>query len=114
MNKVDLREQLRHTRLEMTEAERTLKSREIVARLKQAIDWSQVKTLHYFEPIRRLVEVDISDLITHLEDNYPDLKLFTPRLIGKEWDLIAVKGGTPPAEFDAVIVPMLGFDGSLN
>ena len=114
MEKSELRKQLKFKRLEMTEAERTVKSREIVESLKSITDWSQVKNFHYFEPIAGLMEPDISGLVTYLEDTYPDMKLFTPRLIGKDWDLVAVKGGEAPAEFDAVLVPMLGFDSELN
>jgi 5-formyltetrahydrofolate cyclo-ligase len=113
-SKQQLRQDLKQARLEMTEADRTVKSRQIIENLKQATDWSQVKTMHYFEPLRRLMEPDISGFITHLEDNYPDLKLFTPRLIGNEWDLVAVRGGQIPDKFDVVIVPMLGFDESLQ
>ncbi len=98
----------------MSDAERTVKSRAINERLKKAIDWSGVKTLHYFEPIKQLLEPEISDLITHLEGSYPDLKLFTPRLIGDAWQLVAIRSGTPPTGFDAVIVPMLGFDKTLQ
>ncbi len=112
--KTELRRSLKQVRLEMSDAERTIKSRAIVERLKQAIDWPGVKTLHYFEPIKQLLEVEISGLIVYLEDNYPDLKLFTPRLIGDTWQLVAARGGTPPSEFDVVIVPMLGFDNNLQ
>ena len=98
----------------MTDADRTLKSQAIVERLKQATDWSKVQSLHYFEPLARLMEPDISKLITYLEDTYPDLKMFTPRLIGKKWDLVAVRGGEAPDEFDVVLVPTLGFDEKRN
>jgi 5-formyltetrahydrofolate cyclo-ligase len=114
LTKLELRQKLKQTRLEMTDAERTVKSREIVRRLKSEIDWVKVKSVHYFEPIKQLVEVDISSLITYLEDTYPDLKLFTPRLIGGNWELIAAKGGEVPSKFDVVIVPMLGFDSRLH
>jgi 5-formyltetrahydrofolate cyclo-ligase len=109
-DKVELRRQLRQTRLELSDGERTLKSREIVKRLKSFTDWPQIKSLHYFEPIRELMEPDIRDFITGLEDDYPDLQLFIPRLIGDTWELVSVRGGVPPAAFDTVIVPMLGFD----
>src|SRR5947209_4718589 len=99
-SKAKLRKQLKQARLELTNAEHTIKSREIVDRLKQAADWSQIKTLHYFEPILELLEPDISGLLTFLEDNFPDIKLFTPRKIGAEWDLVAAKGGEVPTEFD--------------
>ncbi|HSX45697.1 MAG TPA: 5-formyltetrahydrofolate cyclo-ligase [Candidatus Saccharimonadia bacterium] len=108
--KAELRSRLKQARLELTDAEHTVKSRQIVERLKQAADWSQVKTLHYFEPISELLEPDISGFLTFIEDNFADIKLFTPRKIGGEWDLVAAKGGEVPKEFDAVIVPMLGFD----
>jgi 5-formyltetrahydrofolate cyclo-ligase len=114
VEKAALRAHLKQLRLEMTDAERTLKSRTIVEHLKKVTDWSDVKTLHYFEPIKRLMEPDISGLITYLEDNYPNLKMFTPRKIGKEWDLISVRGGEAPDKFDVILVPMLGFDDKLN
>jgi 5,10-methenyltetrahydrofolate synthetase len=109
-----LRERLKRIRLEMTDAERTLKGQAIVSRLKEAVDWSEVKNLHYFEPLARLMEPDINKLITYLEDTYPDMKMFTPRKIGKEWDLVAVRGGEAPDKFDVILVPALGFDGGLN
>jgi 5,10-methenyltetrahydrofolate synthetase len=108
--KPELRRQLRQTRLSLSDGERVLKSREIVERLKQLMDWSAAKTLHYFEPIHGLLEVDISDFITSLEDKYPDLKMSTPRLIGGTWELVSVRGNPAPDLFDVVIVPMLGFD----
>ncbi len=112
--KNEFRLQLKQARLELTDAERTLKSRAIVANLKEVINWKQARTLHYFESIHELLEPDISEFITYLEDNSPDLKLFTPRLIDNTWQLISAKGGKLPEVFDVVIVPMLGFDDKLN
>ena len=109
-----LRRQLKEARLGISDADRTLMSRKIVEHLKAALDWSQIKTLHYFEPIKQLLEPDISPLIVELEDNYPDLKLFTPRLIGDKWELVAVRGGDQPEQFDVILVPALGFDATLN
>ncbi len=114
LGKAELRQSLKQSRLEMRDAERTTKSRAINERLKKVVDWSGVKTLHYFEPIKQLMEPDISGLITYLEDNCAELKLFTPRLIGGVWQLVAARGGTPPTEFDIIIVPMLGFDKNLH
>jgi 5-formyltetrahydrofolate cyclo-ligase len=108
--KAELRQALKQARLEMLDEEHRLASQAIVARLKQVIDWSKIKSLHYFEPIRELAEVDINDLITYLEDTYPDLRLSTPRLIENTWELVGVHGAAPPDKFDAVLVPMLGFD----
>jgi 5-formyltetrahydrofolate cyclo-ligase len=113
-SKNELRGRLKQVRLELTDAEHTLKSRAIVENFKKAADWRKMRALHYFEPLRELLEPDISGFITYIEDMYPDIKLFTPRLINKEWELIAARGGEVPEEFDVVVVPMLGFDDSLN
>lgn len=109
-SKTALRAQLKQVRLTLSDAEHTLKSRAIATRLKTAINWSDVKTVHYFEPIHELLEVDISDLVTYLEDTYLDIELFTPRLINREWQMISAQEGHSPKKFDVIIVPMLGFD----
>ena len=114
LTKVDLRAQLKQTRLELADVEHTLQSRAIAERLKQVIDWSQIKALHYFEPIRELFEVDTSDFITYIEDEYPDLHLSTSRKIEDVWELICVRGDKPSDKFDVIIVPMLGFDKDLQ
>jgi 5-formyltetrahydrofolate cyclo-ligase len=112
--KNDLRAKLKRTRLETTDAERTLKSQAIVALLKDITDWSKVKSLHYYEPLAGLMEPDTNKLITWLADNYSDLKMFTPRNIGKVWELVSVRGGEAPDKFDVILVPVLGFDEGLN
>lgn len=110
ISKTELRRALKKSRLEMGDTGQTLKSQAIVKRLIKLIDWSKVGTVHYFEPIRRLLEVDISGLVTSLEDNYPDIQLFTPRLINGIWQMVSIKPKQPPAGFDVIIVPSLGFD----
>lgn len=110
ISKADLRAELKRVRLGMSDAERTVKSRTIVEKLKGLTDWSKVETVHYFEPIREMMEVDISDFVTWLEDNYSEIQLFTPRKIGGAWEMISIKDQPAPDQFDVVIVPMLGFD----
>ena len=112
--KAELRAELKQARLEMSEANRTVKSRAINERLKGALEWSQVKSVHYFEPIKSLVEVDISGFIVWLEDDYPDIQLATTRQIGDKWEMISLKSTPPPEKFDVIIVPMLGFDEQLH
>jgi 5-formyltetrahydrofolate cyclo-ligase len=109
-DKAQLRAQLRQTRLEMLNEEHRLNSQAIVGRLKQAIDWAAVQSLHYFEPLQQLAEPDINGFITYLKDTYPALQLSTPRLINGSWEVVNAHGGSPPDQFDAVLVPMLGFD----
>ncbi len=110
ISKTELRQALKKSRLEMSDAEHTLKSQAIVERLIKVVDWSKTGTVHYFEPIRRLLEVDISYLVTELEDNYPNIQLFTPRLIDSTWQMVSIKNKKPPTSFDVIIVPALGFD----
>jgi 5-formyltetrahydrofolate cyclo-ligase len=112
--KAELRTRLKFSRLEMTDADYTRKGRAICDRLKETFDWSQVRTLHYFEPIRSLMEVDTGDFITFVEDTLPDMHLATSRKIGMTWEIFGVRGDQPAAQFDVIIVPMLGFDEKLQ
>lgn len=108
--KTALRSKLKQARLGLSDAERIRGTRAIVKQLKKLVDWSEVKTVHYFEPIRRLQEVDISDLAVYLEDNYPSVQLFTPRLIDGAWQMVSIKDKPAPEQFDVILVPALGFD----
>jgi len=112
--KDDLRAQLKLARLELSDYEYVLRSRAIVSRLRTLIDWSVVHSLHYYEPIKSLLEPDIGDHIRYLEDNYANMTLSTPRLINNEWRMIMAKGAGLPDSYDVVLVPTLGFDTSLN
>jgi len=94
----------------MLEEEHRRASAAIVERLKQAADWAAVRSVHYFEPIAALAEVDINDFIRYLEDTFPNMRLATSRKIEDKWEVIGVHGGTPPEQIDVIIVPMLGFD----
>lgn len=108
--KAELRQNLRQIRLSLSDGERRAWSQAIVEQLGGLIDWPAVKTLNYFEPMHNLLEVDIRDFITGLEDNYPDMRLSMPKLIGGTWELVSVRGAPAPDSFDVIIVPMLGFD----
>jgi 5-formyltetrahydrofolate cyclo-ligase len=112
MSKSELRTQLKQQRLSLTQAEYTLKSRAIVARLKALQDWSSVQTVHCFEPFKELLEPDISDFMIYMEDL--GVEVFVPRLVEGEWEMVSVQPQAAPAEFDVVIVPMLGFDAGLH
>lgn len=112
MDKSELRQLLKTKRLSLTQAEYTVKSREIASRLKGLQDWSKVRTVHCFEPFKEFMEPDIGEFMTYLEDL--GVEVFVPRKIGSEWEMISTQEEAAPTEFDAIIVPMLGFDGSLH
>lgn len=112
--KSTIRKQLRQARFELSTADYTRGNRAICKRLTEAMDWSTVKNLHFFEPMHELMEMDILDFITVLQDDYLDMHLATSRKIGKDWQLVSLSRDTPPQSYDVIIVPMLGFDSDLQ
>lgn len=112
IDKASLRQELKAKRLSMSDAEHAAKSRQIVTRLKDLQDWSQFKAVHCFEPFKTLMEPDISGFMTYLEDL--GVEVFVPRKIGCEWQMISIQKEGAPGQFDAIIVPVLGFDESMN
>ena len=58
--------------------------------------------------------MNINDFIIYIEDKYPHLKVSTARKIEGSWQLIGVRGDEPVSKFDAILVPMLGFDSTLH
>ncbi len=114
--KSDLRRKLKQARLALSPAERQTKSTAIVGHLWQAVDWSQVATLHCYEPIERLGEVDLTDFITALQTGFPKIRLFTSIQKGDDWQIASITNSKPAPDinFDVIIVPMLGFDKSLH
>ena len=97
--KANLRQQLKQARLRMNSTDRAAHSQAIIKQLKNSIDWSTIKSLHYFEPIHDQMEPDISPFIAELKSEYPQL------------EMVAAHSKTPPTDkFDVIIVPMLGFD----
>jgi len=111
--KNQLRAQLKQDRLALSDDQHQLKSRFIVERLEQVIDWPSIRTLHYFEPIARLKEVDISGLIKFLVARQPQIRLYTSFQDAGVWWVTHHGSKAPitaPPSFDVVIVPMLGFD----
>lgn len=66
------------------------------------------ETVHCFEPIQSLWELDVIGL-------FDNKKLFTSRKLDNEWQDVSVNGiDEVPKTYDLIIVPMLGFDASLN
>ncbi|HSW85202.1 MAG TPA: 5-formyltetrahydrofolate cyclo-ligase [Candidatus Saccharimonadales bacterium] len=110
LTKSELRSQLKHARLEILPSEHRMASQSIVDGLQSVLDWSKIKNLHVFEPILILAEPDINTFITDLEDKNVNIKIFSPRLIENDWEIIGINGSQPPDNFDLVVVPMLGFD----
>ncbi len=107
-SKAELRHNLKQARLAISLTQRQRNSLLIKSSLLQSIDWSNVSTIHCFEPIESLGEVDIDGFIQGKQ-------LFTSRLIEGKWQIVSVNDNQEaPHKFDVIIVPMLGFDKRLH
>jgi 5-formyltetrahydrofolate cyclo-ligase len=115
-DKNELRSRLKKARMALAAGERQAKSAIIADRLGQLTDWSHITSLHCFEPIARLNEVNVSDFILALCSEQPNLKIYTSHQIDNIWRVVEWHDGLPFAgsAFDVIIVPMLGFDEELH
>jgi 5-formyltetrahydrofolate cyclo-ligase len=109
--KAKLREKLKQARQQLSPDDRVFFSQTICEKLEK-LDWSDVSTVHFYEPIKELVEVDIMPFINKIRLRYPDIKLYTWAKVDKLWKIVSWHGGSisSPLYFDAIIVPILGFD----
>lgn len=100
----------------MTAGERQAASAAIAERLLQEIDWQKVRTVHCFETLHELGEVDTAGLLTALQVHYPRIQLYTSRRVGAAWRTVTLQGreASERQQFDVVLAPMLGFDGALH
>ena len=115
-SKAVLRRRLKQERRQLTGEELGLKSAAIVEQLMTVAPWQDIRSLHYFEPLKSQNEPNIAPFITFLQNTYPRLDMYTSRKIDSAWQVVRLHetafAQTP--KFDAVIVPMLGFDNSLH
>lgn len=114
--KAQLRKSLQEVRMALSAEDRRHKSNAIAASLLQEVYWSKVRSVHCFEPIMHLGEVDLVDFVTALQTDKADVQVYTSRKIGGEWLVVSTDTDKPvdPPEFDVIIVPMLGFDEQLH
>ena len=115
MNKTELRSHLKQLRQNMADTKRQTLSQQICRRL-ATMDYSGVHNLHCFETITELNEVDITGFISDIQERYPKIQLYTSRRINNAWKIVSWQdhNEVQAPHFDAVIVPMLGFDTSLH
>lgn len=114
--KQEWRAELKRRRLQLTPQEVAANSKAIAERLETAIPWAEISALHCYEPIAALNEPDMNLLVAYLRRSHPAITIYTSRKHGREWRIERLDGqssGNVPA-FDAVIVPLLGFDSRLH
>jgi 5-formyltetrahydrofolate cyclo-ligase len=114
--KSELREALARARQALPPGDRQAKSAAIARSLLQVIDWSRTGSVHCFEPIMRLGEVDLTDFVVTLQTDREDIRIYTSRKLEGIWQIVSVDTDKPVVvpKFDVIIVPMLGFDASLQ
>jgi 5-formyltetrahydrofolate cyclo-ligase len=110
--KAELRQSLKQDRLKLTPEVRQAAAVAIAGRLLQAVDWPVIRSVHCFEPIMRLGEVDLTDFVVALQTDREDIRVYTSRKVGDGWHFVSTDTDTPVVvpKFDVIIVPMLGFD----
>lgn len=82
------------------------KSSAIVERLIKTVSWQSIKSLHIYQPVKSLAEVDTGPLIVFLSDFWPEIRIN----IQSQSRHAAI----PKQKFELIIVPCLGFDKSGN
>ena len=114
--KAELRQSLQKARLALSPDIRQEKANAIAGRLLQAINWSVAQSVHCFEPIMRLGEVDLTDFVVTVQTDREDIRIYTSRKIDDGWQIVSTETDKPVVvpKFDVIIVPMLGFDASLH
>jgi 5-formyltetrahydrofolate cyclo-ligase len=115
-DKAQLRAELKRTRLAIDTDQRAIKSSLIQEKLLNLIDWTKINTLHVYEPIEKLGEVDLAGFTKTVQDKYPEVHIFTTRQFDDIWEVVHIDGNKliKAPGFDVVIVPMLGFDKTLH
>lgn len=132
-DKSALRKELLEKRMEFDDKTVEDKSRHIISRLKSAVNWSDITSVHIYLPIKRRREIDTWELADWLWNKYPKVQVSTS-IYGQSRSLrhviitpatrfkndalgipIPVSGYKLAAKkYDLIVVPMLGFDKKLH
>jgi 5-formyltetrahydrofolate cyclo-ligase len=101
-DKQQLRDKYKAQRLAMSRQDVASRSRIIGRGLLAEVDWSQIKYLHAYAAMAALNEVDLSDFLSVIGQEYPQIKVFISS---------AAKNQARPTQlFDLILVPTLAFD----
>jgi 5-formyltetrahydrofolate cyclo-ligase len=110
-----LRQALIVTRRAIPDFARKTKNERIFSYLSLAVPWKTYSSVHIYESIDSLNEVDTKDFINYLSKTYPLLAIFTSKKIDGKWRDVSLDGeDSQGIQFDVIVVPMLGFDDGLN
>lgn len=101
-NKQQLRRQLILIRQNLTPQEVEIKSKTIIGKLLDNVDWQKVQRLHIYTPILGQNEVETKPIKDKLKKNWPHIRIVSPNPDKNQ--------PIPTEEFDIIIVPILGYD----
>lgn len=114
--KQELRLRLIEERKNMRPEERTLKNQQLTKKFIELMKAMEpFSTVHMFESIDSLGEVDTRPLVDYLKQTWPDLHIHHPKKTVNGWQNFDERGNLAVGvQYDLIIVPTLAFDNQLN
>lgn len=106
MDKMDIRNRFIERRSDMSPRHVRVKSSRIGSRIKSAIDWPIIRSVHIYQSVPRWNEVSTAELAEYIRTTWPHINL----VVGDPHKRTEL----PDNQFDVIIVPLLSFDASLN
>lgn len=100
--KDELRAELLARRRALSGGEVEAASRAIAERVLAAVEWPSVRTLHVYTTVAAWGEVDTAPLVAAVQALWPAVSIAHPG-VGRDEPV-------PSAPFDAIVVPVVGFD----
>ena len=105
-SKPELRRELLARRRALSPEEVAAASSVVLEQLQQTVDWYSVRSVHVYRSVADWSELNTSELVAWLADQWPDIELVQPTL-SKDQPF-------PEQQFDLILVPALGFDRDNN
>jgi 5-formyltetrahydrofolate cyclo-ligase len=114
--KSKIREALKIKRGELEVAVATNLSRDVIERIIPSFGWKHLKTIHIYQSLLSLREVDTRPLVKYLDKTHRHIKVYAPAdRIGDSHLLMPDNMEVSlPADLDLIIVPLVAFDESCN
>ncbi len=130
MTKPELRKTYLQKRKDMSSSEYIELSHRLKDQFFHHVDLSAIKVLHTFLPLKKNKEPDTGMIITHIQNEFPSVRLCVPRIhtvadrlenfffegmhqmAENAWGILQPITGTPLGadKIDMVLVPLLAFD----
>lgn len=104
--KRELRQRLRARRAELPPDEVAVASFVMQDRLRRAVDWPSLHSMHVYRSVAEWGELDTSELVAWIGTEWPEIEVVQPTLRKDQ--------PFPEQAFDLIVVPALGFDRDNN